>query len=133
MACSQTVTKQVALLAAIVGTVAVAPTASAATSRTIASAATADFRAALVAHPTSGGATPSAAVTLVTYRRVTGGWHRMAGKRVAGTYFWKTITAPRAVCRFELASAGRAHVVAQLLVSASIGCGKATTVTLPAR
>jgi hypothetical protein len=127
------VTKHTALLAAIAGAVAVAPTASAATSRTIASAATADFRAVLVAHPTSGGAAPSAAVALVTYRRVTGGWHRIASKRVGGTYFWKTVTAPRAVCRFELASAGRAHVVAQLLVSPSTGCGKATTVSLPAR
>jgi len=127
------VIKGTALIAPIVVALALASLASAATSKTIASAASTDFRAELVARPTSGGAAPSAAVTLVTYRRTADGWQRITRRPFPGKYFWKTITGPRAVCRFELASAGAAHVIAQLVVSPSIGCGRTTTVPLTAR
>ena len=66
--------KGTALLAALVGAVMLAPTACAAASKTIAEAASTDFRAELVAHRTTGVAAPSAAVTLVTYRRTASGW-----------------------------------------------------------
>ena len=109
------------------------PAAGAVSSKTIATATSTDFRADLVARSTGGGGAPSAVVTVVTYRRAARGWQRIGSRRVAGTYFWKTITGPRAICVFELASAGSAHVTAQLLVSPSTGCGKVTTVALPTR
>ena len=102
-------------------------------SKTIATAASTDFRADLVAQKSSSGSAPTATVTLTTYRQAAGGWQRIGSRRVTGTYFWNTVTGPRAVCRFELASAGHAHVAAQVLVSPSVGCGKAVSVALPAR
>lgn len=101
--------------------------------RTIATVASTDFRADLVAQRSGGGTAPAATVTLTTYRYAAAGWQRTGSRRVAGTYFWNTVTGPRAVCRFELASAGHAHVAAQVLVSPSVGCGKAVSVALPAR
>jgi hypothetical protein len=66
----------------------------------------------------------------VTYRHAAGGWRRLRSSRFAGTYFWKTLTGPRALCRFELASAGHAHVTVQLLQSPALGCGRSQTLAL---
>ncbi len=110
-----------------------APASAATPSKTIATAASTDFRAVLVAQRSGGGSAPTAIVTLTTYRHAAGGWQRIGSSRVAGTYFWNTVTGPRAVCRFELASAGHPHVAVQLLVSPSVGCGRAVSVGLPAR
>jgi hypothetical protein len=122
------------LVSSLVAALTLAATASGAThgsAKTIATVSSSDFRADLVAHESGGGGAPTATVTLATYQRAAGGWHRIGTGRVAGTYFWKTVTSMRAVCRFELATAGRAHVAVQLLVSPSVGCGKAVTVNLP--
>jgi hypothetical protein len=110
-----------------------ATTHASATTKTIATASSTDFRADLVAQRASDGSAPTATVTLTTYRHAADGWQRIGSKRIAGTYFWNTVTGPRAICRFELASASHAHVAAQLLVSPSVGCGKAVTIGLPVR
>jgi hypothetical protein len=98
---------------------------------TIASATSSGFRAELVAHRASGGRAPTAAVTLTTLRRAGGTWQTLETKRLVGTFFWKTVSGPRAVCRFELASTNRPRVTVQLLQTPSLGCGKPTTVLLP--
>lgn len=105
--------------------------------KTVASVATIEYRAVLTATKTSAGAAPTAAVTLTSYTRVDGRWARSAERRLSGGYFWKTVTAPHAVCRLELTSAGgsaapRPAVTAAMLISPSIGCGRAATLSLPA-
>jgi hypothetical protein len=99
---------------------------------TIATATSSDFRADLVARRAGGGSAPTAAVTLTTYSRAGGAWHTLATRRLLGTFFWKTVSGPRALCRFELASAHRPHVTVQLLLTPSLGCGKTTTMLLRA-
>jgi hypothetical protein len=107
-----------------------APSRSAVAAKTIASAASSDFRAELVARRTSGGAAPAATVTLTTYARSEQGWQRLESRHLGGSYFWKTLTGGRSICRFELATARRPHVTVQLLVSPALGCGKTETMTL---
>jgi hypothetical protein len=98
---------------------------------TIATATSPDFRAELVANRASGEPAPTATVMLTTFRRARGTWHTLETGRLAGTFFWKTVSGPRALCQFELASANRPHVTVQLLLTPSLGCGKPTTVLLP--
>jgi hypothetical protein len=106
-------------------------------STTVASATAGDLRAVLVAQKSSGGSAPTATVTLTAYERSNGHWRRVAGRRLAGTFFWHVVGAPRSLCRFELRTAGgkgfQPRVVVQLLLSPSLGCGAAQTVLLPAR
>jgi len=97
---------------------------------TIATATSSDFRAELVAQRISGGSAPTAAVTLKTFRRAGGTWDVLDSKRLVGTFFWNTVRGPRALCRFELASANRPRVTVQLLRTPSLGCGTPTTVML---
>ena len=102
---------------------------------TIASATTSDFRVVLVATKRSGGEIPEARVTLRTFERVRGGWRRTGVYAVSGIYFWKTVTAPRAVCRLEIRTGGAQarfspHAVVQLLLSPSLGCGRASAYSL---
>jgi len=100
---------------------------------TIASLTAADFRVSVVAQRTSGGAAPSASATLTSWARRGGDWQRSGTFALAGTYFWKTLTAPRALCNLQLVTAARStrpHVVVQLLVSPSLGCGTAQTFVL---
>jgi hypothetical protein len=123
----------VALLATAFAAASAALAAPTLATKTIATASSSDFRADLVARRSGAGAAPTATVMLRTYRHAAGGWQRLSSRKVGGTYFWKTVTGPRALCRFELASAAKAHVTVQLLVSPSLGCGNANTVTLPAR
>jgi hypothetical protein len=100
--------------------------------RTIASASTGDFR--VVVRATNlggGGGAPAAAVTVRTLERTGGDWRRTGERRLAGTYFWKTITGPLAVCRLELRTTAakpgfRPQAIVQLLRSPSLGCGPAT-------
>jgi hypothetical protein len=105
----------------------------AATSKTVATVTTPGLRAVVSATKSSSGSAPTAAVTVTAY--VDG--KRVAERRVAGEFFWKTVTAPHGVCRLELEAAGpgkaaRAQVTVQLLVSPSIGCGRSQTFALPA-
>lgn len=124
------------VLAALLLTVAVAGGRAAATAprtlargtATIASATTTDFRVAVVAHRSSGGAAPSAAATLTSWERRGDHWQRSGTRALAGTYFWKTLTGARALCDLRIVTAARStrpHVVVQLLVTPSLGCGKA--------
>jgi hypothetical protein len=102
-------------------------------SRTIASATTGDFR--VVVRATNlggGGGAPAAAVTVRTFERSGADWRRTGERRLAGTYFWKTLTGRLAVCRLEIRTtaarpAFRPHATVQLLRSPSLGCGPATT------
>jgi len=103
------------------------------TSRTVATIATvssSDFRAELVARRVSSGSAPSATATLTAYRHTGHGWRRLVSRRLAGTFFWNTLAGPRSICRFELTSAGRAHVTVELLQSPALGCGRSETVSL---
>jgi len=106
---------------------ATAPRTLAGSTATIASATTTDFRVAVVAHRSSGGAAPSAAATLTSWERRGDHWRRIGTHALAGTYFWKTLTAARALCdlRVVTARSTRPHVVVQLLVTPSLGCGQA--------
>lgn len=106
--------------------------ADAAADTTIATATSGQVRVALVAHELPG-APPTARVTVTTYRRSQGRWLRVAGSRLRGTYFWRVVRAPHALCRLQLAAAGtpRPHVTVQLLVTPSIGCGQRQVLALP--
>jgi hypothetical protein len=128
-----------ACLVGLLGLVAIAAVATAAGAAqprtTIATVSSADVRAVLAAQKTGSGGAPTARVTVATYARANGRWNLLRTVRVSGTYFWNVVSAPHAVCRFELATASsatvRPHVVVELLVTPSIGCGKPQTVGLP--
>ncbi len=92
---------------------------------------TGDLRVAVTAQKADGGGDmPTAVVKVTTSQRVDGQWRRTGTHRVRGTYFWHTVTGRRAVCRLEIRTAGtgasfRPHVVVQLLLTPSLGCGSA--------
>jgi hypothetical protein len=100
--------------------------------KTIASTMTADFRVVVSARNLGGGGgAPAAEITVRTFERSGGAWRRTSERRLAGTYFWKTITGPLAVCRLEIRTTAakprfRPHAVVQLLRSPSLGCGPAS-------
>jgi hypothetical protein len=102
--------------------------------KTIATASSIDYRAAIVARRASSGSAPTAVVTVQTFARAGVGWRQLGSLRLAGPYFWKTVTGPRAVCRLELdtGASGNAspHVLVRLLLTPSLGCGKTQTVSL---
>lgn len=105
-------------------------------SRAIGTVTTSDFRAVLTARQRGAGiGAPSADVSVTISQRVGGRWQQTATHRLKGTYFWKTATGPRAVCRLEIRTAGtqpmfRPYVVVQLLVSPALGCGTAQRFSL---
>jgi hypothetical protein len=104
----------------------------------IATLTTPDYRVALVAERVRAGATPTADVRLAVAQRVGGSWRERGERRLEETYFWKTVTGPRAVCRLELATATtrsgtRPHVTVRLLQSPSLGCGPTHRLSLPSR
>jgi hypothetical protein len=101
--------------------------ASAAETRTIAESSTTDFRVVVQAtNLGGGGGAPAATVTVRTFERSGGAWRRTNERRLAGTYFWKTITGPLAVCRLQIQTTRRPHAIVQLLRSPSLGCGPAS-------
>jgi len=98
------------------------------TVRTVASTTTRDFRVVVEAVRSGEGAASEATLTLTTFGRHRGAWQRTGTHRLGGTYFWKTVTGPRAVCRLEIRTTGaqtkfRPRAVVQLLQSPSLGCG----------
>lgn len=96
--------------------------------QTIASVTATDFRVSVIANRTSGGVAPTASATVTSWERSSGHWRRSGTHALAGAYFWKTLTGARALCDLRLVSAARStrpHVVVQLLVTPSLGCGKA--------
>jgi hypothetical protein len=102
-------------------------------SQTIATATTNDFRVVISAtNLGGGGGAPTAAVTVRTFARADGAWRRRSERRLAGTYFWNTVTGPLAVCRLELRTTAakarfRPRALVQLLRSPSLGCGPVTS------
>jgi hypothetical protein len=100
-----------------------------AAAKTIASTTTSDFRVVVsAANLGGGGGAPEAAVTVRTFERSGGDWRRTSERRLAGPYFWKTLTGPQAVCRLEIRTTAaktgfRPHATVQLLRSPSLGCG----------
>lgn len=103
---------------------------------TVATVSTSDIRAVVLAAKSGSGKGPTVAVSVSTYERTGGTWRHVADGRLAGSFFWDTVTGPHAVCRLELAGAGsakasQAHVTVRLLVSPSIGCGRAQTFAIP--
>jgi len=102
---------------------------------TIASATTSDFRLVLVATKRGGSAIPEATVTLRTFEQLDGRWQKTGVHPLRGTYFWKTVTGPRAVCRLEIRTGGARpqfspRAVVQLLLSPSLGCDSASSYRL---
>jgi hypothetical protein len=96
-----------------------------------------DFRVAIVAARTSEGAAPTAEVRAAVAQRVGAAWRERRELRLAETYFWRTVTGPRAICRLEITttttSTSRPHVAIRLLRSPSLGCGPTHRLTLPSR
>lgn len=104
-------------------------------SQMIASVTTSDFRVVLTATKRGGGAAPTAAVSLATFRGEGTTFTRTGVRRLGGTYFWKVVTGPRAVCRLEIRTAGagatfRPRALVQLLASPSLGCAGVSTLAL---
>ena len=124
-----------ALMAASVGS---AAERAAASTKTIATVSTTDFRAVVVARRSSGGRAPTAAVTVDIYARPGVLWKPVAARALSGgPFFWNTVTGPHALCSLEIASGPggtgpRSHVVVQLLRSPSLGCAGAQTIPIPA-
>jgi hypothetical protein len=117
-----------ALVLAAAGLALAVPAAGAAPpSKAVATVSNAHYRAVVRAAKTSGGAAPTAAASLVVYSRSHGSWRRTRTQSLPGTYFWKTLTAPHAVCRLHLASA---KLSVSLLVTPSLGCAPVKTVRL---
>jgi hypothetical protein len=102
---------------------------------TIATVTSVDYRALVTARRHSSGTTPTATATVTTYTRREGRWVLLRTLRLAETYFWRTVTSSRALCRLELATAAHGRgpfprVVVQLLLGPALGCGRAHTIVL---
>jgi uncharacterized membrane protein len=143
---SRSLAATVASAIALGAVVAIAPTAASAprgpagaeSAATVATMTTRDFRVAVVARRLGGGGTPTAEVRVGLARRMGDSWRELGERRLGETYFWKTVTKTRGVCRLALASAGssstfRPSVTVQLLLSPSLGCGRAHRIALPGR
>jgi hypothetical protein len=130
-----TATAVTALAALAAGTVAASGgAAKAARVSTVAAATTVDYRVVVKAEKTSNGAAPTAAATVTISRKVAGRWQPLATHRLPGTYFWKVVTAPAAICSLSVTTGSPSpHVSVTLLETPSIGCGQGETFPLPAR
>jgi len=71
-------------------------------------------------------------VTVDTFDRTGGQWQRVGARRLAGPFFWKTVTAPHALCRLEIVTASSPGVTVQLLRTPSLGCARPETIPIPA-
>jgi hypothetical protein len=105
-----------------------APALAAAPTKAVASVGKSGVRAVLTAHRTSGGLSPTASVTVVGYRASGGKWIRTGSVPLGGTYFWKVITHPHAVCRLKLTGT---NLTVSLLETPSIGCAPVRTMRVP--
>ena len=125
----------VALLVAYVSASPARSDGAAAATRTIGTVSTSDFRVVLTATRLGGGGAPSASVTVRTSERASAGWRRTGTHRLAGSYFWKTLAGPRAVCRLEVRTGApgprfEPRALVQLLVTPSLGCGPVSEMAL---
>jgi hypothetical protein len=122
--------------AVVIATSAAAGSSAARTAPTrVGTLATSDFRVVVTAEKgRNGSGAPTAAVRVTTSQRIGGRWRATGTHRLDGTYFWHTVTGPRAVCGLELRTTGdRPRAVVQLLVTPSIGCGPAASYPLTPR
>ena len=99
---------------------------------------TLDFRVAVVAERLSSESPPTAEVRVGFAGRVGGRWRELGEKQLEETYFWHTVTGPRAVCRLEIETAGpggrtRPYVTVRILQSPSLGCGPTYRIPLASR
>jgi hypothetical protein len=113
-------------------------TRSAAPSMRIADVSTTGLRVVVTATRRGNEAPPTARVAVSTFKRAAGSWSRTERHVLPGTYFWHTVTGPRAVCRLDLrggspAPSRRPRLVIQLLTTPSIGCGRAHELVLDDR
>jgi hypothetical protein len=113
----------------------IAPATAGAPAKTIAIVTSVDYRAVVTVRQSSSGTAPTAAVTVTTYSRAAGHWALARRHRLPETYFWKTVTAPRGLCRLEISTAapGKSRgprLVVQLLLSPALGCGRTFTFAL---
>jgi len=118
-------TRTLALAAALLAVLAVPAAAVVGTAKTIVVVTHGSMRAVVAAHKTSGGQAPTAAITVTVYRVDRHAWHRTRNHRLTSTFFWRTVTAPHALCRLELAGT---RLSISVLISPSIGCSKTSTV-----
>jgi hypothetical protein len=106
---------------------------------TVGTITTKDFRVAVVALRLSGETPPTAEVRVGYARRVSGRWRELGEKRLDETYFWNSVTGPRAVCRLEIETIApgrrsfRPAVTVRLLLSPSLGCGNTYRIPLVSR
>src|SRR5690348_579773 len=83
---------------------------------TIATLAGVDYRAAVVARHSSGEEPANARVVVTLYGRTQRGWALAFQRRLPETYFWRTVTAPHAICRLALSTASGRTGGGQLVV-----------------
>jgi hypothetical protein len=105
------------------------------TEKVIASTTTSDYRVVVTAEKHGPGSAPEAALTATTFKRRPGGWERIREHRLSGTYFWKTVSGQKAVCRLEIRTAGtrpgfRPRATVQLLLTPSLGCAPTANLAL---
>jgi hypothetical protein len=106
---------------------------------TVGTVTTGDFRVAVVALRSTGETPPTAEVRVAYARRVNGRWRELGEKRLDETYFWNSVTGPRAVCRLEIETVApgrrsfRPAVTVRLLQSPSLGCGNTYRIPLVSR
>jgi hypothetical protein len=96
-----------------------------------------DFRVAVLTKRLTGGSAPTAEVRVDLARRVGAGWRELGERRLGETFFWHTISGPRAVCRLSIATTGarpsfQPYVTLQLPLSPSLGCGRTYRIPLSA-
>lgn len=104
---------------------------------TVAVVTTKDFRVAVLARRLTGDSAPTAEVRVGLARRLGSGWRELGERRLAETYFWHTVSGPRAVCRLAIATTGtrpsfQPYVTVQVLLSPSLGCGRTYRIPLSA-
>ncbi len=116
-------------VAAISSGVATASASSADAARTmrVATIASVDYRASVIAHQTSA-EPPTARVTIAIETRAGGSWTPPAVHALRGVYFWNTLRGPHSICQLEVKTAGgvthRPVLLVRLLVSPALGCGR---------
>jgi hypothetical protein len=122
---------------ALLASGAATPARSSAPAKTIAAVTSVDYRALVTARQSSSGSAPTAAVSVSTFTREDGRWVLAHERRLPETYFWKTVTAPRALCRLEISTTApngsrSPRLIVQLLLSPALGCGRTSTIALAA-
>jgi hypothetical protein len=107
-----------------------APAAGATPTKAVGAVTKGTHRVVLEARRTSGGQSPTAAVSIVVWTRTGGVWKRAGAKPLAGTYFWKVLGGSHTVCRLKLTAGAKPVLTVSLLETPSIGCAPVRNVQL---